>query len=171
MNWDKLLGLPPIASVQARNVDDMIVWVHWLMIALFVGWLGYFGYTLIRFRRARNPRADHAGVRNHASNYLELLVAIIEGVLLIGVAIPFWAKAVDKFPQPSESTVIQVVAQQFAWNVRYPGRDGVFGKQDMTYVTSENIFGVDPKDPNGKDDVQTLNELHVPLVRRADGSF
>jgi len=171
MNWDKLLGLPPIASVQARNVDNMIIWVHWLMIALFVGWLGYFAYTLIRFRRARNPRADHAGVRSHASNYLELLVAIIEGVLLIGVAIPFWAMAVDKFPQPSESTVIQVVAQQFAWNVRYPGKDGVFGKQDMTYVTSENVFGVDPKDPSGKDDVQTLNEIHVPLVRRADGSF
>jgi len=37
-------------------------------------------------------------VKNHASNYIEGAVAIVEGVLLIGVAIPLWAKAVDKFP-------------------------------------------------------------------------
>ena len=171
MNWDKLLGLPPIASVQARSVDNLIIWVHWLMAALFIGWLGYFAFTLIRFRRSRNPRADHTGVRSHASNYIELLVAAIEGVLLLCVAVPFWARAVDKFPEASEATVIQVVAQQFAWNVRYPGKDSVFGKQDMTYVTSDNVFGVDPADPQGKDDVQTVNDLHVPLVKRPDGSY
>ncbi len=165
MNWNNILGLPPVASAQGPHVDNLIIWVHWLMAALFVGWFGYFVYTLIRFRAGRNPRADHTGVKSHASSYLELLVALIEGVLLIGVAIPFWAKAVDKYPNPDESTVIQVVAQQFQWNVRYPGKDGEFGKQDMTYVTSENVFGVDPKDPKGKDDVQTLNDLHVPLVK------
>ncbi len=172
MNWPKILGLPPLASVQGRQVDNLIIWVHWLMIALFIGWFGYFVYTLIRFRRGRNPRADHYGVRNHASSYIELLVAVIEGVLLCAVAIPFWAKAVDKFPELSDSTVIQVVAQQFQWNVRYPGKDGIFGKQDMTLVTSDNVFGVDPSDPNGKDDVQTLNDLHVPLVkiRKKDGT-
>ncbi len=171
MNWEKILGMPPLASAQGRHVDDLIIWVHWLMAALFVGWLAYFVYALIRFRRGRNPRADHDGVKGHLSSYLELLVALIEGVLLIGVAIPFWAKAVDKFPEPSESTVVQVVAQQFAWNIRYPGKDSAFGKQDMTLVTSENLFGIDPSDAAGKDDVQTLNEMHVPLVKRPDGSF
>ena len=58
----------------------------------------------------------------------------------------------DKFPAEKDSTVIQVVAQQFAWNVRYPGKDGEFGAQDMHFVTSDNPFGVDPKDPKGKDD-------------------
>ncbi len=45
-----------------RHVDTLIIYMHWLMIALFVGWLGYFGYVLVRFRRARNPRADYRGV-------------------------------------------------------------------------------------------------------------
>src|SRR5258706_570277 len=84
-----------------------------------------------------------------------------EAVLLIFIAVPLWAKAVDKFPDAKDSTVIQVVAQQFAWNARYGGIDGVFGKQDMRYVTTDNVFGVDPSDPNGKDDVQVLNEIHV----------
>lgn len=165
----KLLGLPVLASEHGQQVDDLIIYVHWLMIVLFVGWLAYFAYALFRFHRSRNPKADYFGVKNHASNYIEGAVALVEGILLIGLAIPFWAQAVDKFPKESESTQIQVVAQQFAWNVRYPGKDGVFGKQDMHLVTAENVFGVDPKDPNGKDDVQTLNEIHVPFVKGADG--
>jgi len=167
----QLLGLPPVASVQGHHVDNLIIYLHYLMIALFVGWLAYFAYVLIRFRRARNPRADYRGVRSHASSYIEGAVALVEGVLLVGLAIPLWAKAVDQFPPESDSTVIQVVAQQFAWNVRYPGPDGVFGRQDMHWVTSQNVFGVDPDDPHGKDDVQTLNQVHVPLVKLPDGQF
>lgn len=160
---EKLLGLPPVASEHGQSVDNLIIYVHWLMIVLFVGWLCYFFYVLWRFNSGRNPKADHAGVKSHASNYLEGLVALIEGVLLLGFAVPLWAKAVDKFPKASESTVIQIVAQQFAWNARYPGPDGVFGRQDMRWVTDTNVFGVDPSDPKGKDDVQVLNEIHVPV--------
>jgi cytochrome c oxidase subunit 2 len=164
-----LLGLPVLASEHGQQVDNLIEYVHWLMIVLFVGWLAYFAYALFRFHRSKNPKADYIGVKSHASNYIEVAVALVEAVLLIGVAVPLWAKAVDKFPKDSESTVIQVVAQQFAWNVRYPGKDGVFGKQSMQSVDSTNVFGVDPADANGKDDVQTLNEIHVPLVKNSNG--
>ena len=166
----KLLGLPVLASEHGQQVDNLIIYVHWLMIVLFVGWLAYFAYTLFRFHHSRNPKADYFGVRNHASNYIEGAVALVEGILLVAVAVPFWARAVDRFPKESESTRIQVVAQQFAWNVRYPGKDGEFGKQSMDYVTADNVFGVDPNDPKGKDDIQLLNEIHVPLVKGADGN-
>src|SRR6185503_20235955 len=146
----KLLGLPVLASDHGRSVDDLIIYVHLLMIVLFVGWLAYFAYALFRFRRSRNPKADYLGVRNHASNYIEVAVAIVEGVLLLGVAVPLWGKAVGGFPAESESTVVQVVGQQFNWNVRYPGKDSIFGKQSMNFVSSTNLFGIDPEDPNGK---------------------
>jgi cytochrome c oxidase subunit 2 len=158
---EKLLGLPVLASEHGRHVDDLIIWVHWLMIALFVGWLAYFAFALFRFHHSRNPKANYYGVKNHASNYIEGAVALVEGVLLVGLAVPLWARAVDKFPAEKDSTVIQIVAQQFAWNARYAGKDGIFGKQDMRWVKSDNVFGVDPNDPNGKDDVQTVNDIHV----------
>jgi cytochrome c oxidase subunit 2 len=162
---EKLLGLPVLASEHGRHVDDLIIYVHWLMIALFVGWLGYFAYALFRFRRSRHPKADYVGVRSHASSYLEGAVALVELFLLALFAVPFWARAVDKLPKESDATVIQIVGQQFNWNARYQGKDGIFGKQDMRFVTSENIFGVDPNDPNGKDDIQVnaLGEMHVPV--------
>jgi cytochrome c oxidase subunit 2 len=158
-----ILGLPPMASENGQGVDDLIIYVHWLMIALFIGWIIYFFYALFRFRKSRNPKADYVGVRNHASSYIELAVAGVEAVLLVFIAVPLWAKAVDKFPAASESTVIQVVAQQYAWNARYAGPDGIFGAQDMKFVTSDNVFGVDPTDKNGKDDIQTLNDIHVVI--------
>jgi cytochrome c oxidase subunit II len=162
----KLLGLPVLASQHGREVDAFIVYVHWLMLALFVGWLAYFVYVLVRFRQSRHPRADYHGVRNHASSYLEGMVVLIEGVLLLGFAIPLWAKmaGANQFPRESESTVIHVVAQQFAWNVRYPGLDGKFGRQDFQRVNAgNNPLGLDPDDPAGRDDVSTLNEVHVPV--------
>ena len=162
-SFGKILGLPPLASSNGQDVDNLIIYVHWLMLALFIGWIIYFVYVVWRFQRSRNPKADYYGVRNHASNYIELTVAGIEAVLLIFVAVPLWAKAVDKFPPASQSTVIQVVAQQYQWNVRYPGPDGIFGKQDMSLVSTTNVFGVDYSDPNAKDDIQLVNDIHVPV--------
>lgn len=158
-----LLGLPQLASENGKGVDQLIMYIHVLMIALFVGWLCFFVYTLFRFHQSRNPKADPIGVRSHTSSYLEVGVALFEGALLVFVAIPVWAHAVNQFPKASESTEIQVMGQQFAWNARYAGPDGILGKQDSQFVTSENVFGVDPNDPNGQDDIQVLNEMHVPV--------
>lgn len=157
----RVLGLPVLASENGRGVDDLIIYIHLLMIALFVGWLAYFAYTLWRFRQPRQARADHFGIRNHASSYIEGVVVVVEGVLLLFVAVPLWARTVDKLPAEEESTVVQVVAQQFDWNFRYPGKDGKFGRQDMKFVTELNKFGVDPDDPAGKDDVETQSQMHV----------
>jgi cytochrome c oxidase subunit II len=162
---EKLLGLPPLASAHGADVDKLILYVHWLMAALFVGWLAYFFYVIFRFRRSNNPRADYVGVKSHASSYIEIAVALVEAVLLLGFAIPLWSRAVDKFPPEKESTVIRVMAQQFQWSVRYPGPDGEFGRADLKFVNSTNVWGVDPSDPKGKDDFSpaSINEIFVPV--------
>lgn len=161
----KLLQIPPVASKHGADVDLLFNLVHYLMIALFVGWLAYFLYVLWRFRAKANPKADYKGVTNHSSTWLEVAVAGIEGVLLIGFAVPLWAKAVDAFPKPEESTVIRCVAEQFGWTFIYPGPDGKFGRQEQRLVTSDNLFGFDKEDPATKDNVIVLNEMHAPLGR------
>src|SRR5262245_49091120 len=145
----KLLGLPPLATEHGAKVDDLILYVHLVMGALFVGWLAFFLYTLFRFRQSRNPRASYVGVKSHASTWVELAVATVEGVLLIGFAVPLWAKVADKFPAEKDSTVLRVIAEQFSWGALYAGPNGVFGKQDMRLVTTENPLGiVDKNDPD-----------------------
>ncbi len=146
-------------------MDRLILYVHWLMAALFVGWLTYFLYVIFRFRRTHHPQANYAGVRSHASSYLEGAVAIVEGILLLGFSVPLWSRAVDHFPPEKDSTVIRVMAQQFMWNVRYPGPDGTFGRADQQFVNRTNAWGVDPEDPAGKDDFSpaSSNEIFVPV--------
>lgn len=160
----KILGMPVVASEHGMEVDKLIVYVHLLMGALFVGWIAYFIYALIRFNSRSNPKADHVGVRGHMSSWIELAVACVEGILLIGFAVPLWAHAADDFPGPDKHpTNLRIVAQQFAWNVFYPGADGEFGRRDISLVTADNPWGLDRNDPKGKDDFQTLDEIHVPV--------
>src|SRR5256885_5433058 len=87
------LGLPLLGSKHGQDVDSLIVYVHLLMIVLFVGWSVYFLYAIWRFRRSRNPKADFIGTTTHASTAIEIAVAIVEGVLLFGIAIPMWARS------------------------------------------------------------------------------
>jgi len=158
-----VLGLPELASSNGQAVDNLMVYVHWLMLVLFVGWIIYFGYVLFRFNAARHQKASYEGSKSKLPSYVELAIVAIEAVLLLGIAVPLWAKNVQQFPKPEDATVIQIVAQQFAWNARYPGLDGKFGRQDMKLVADDNVFGVDPADPAGKYDVQIFNEIHVPV--------
>ncbi|MEO6034754.1 MAG: cytochrome c oxidase subunit II [Verrucomicrobiota bacterium] len=162
LDLTRLLQLPVLASEHGRKVDTLIIYVHWLMIALFVGWIAYFFYAIFRFRKSRNPKADYVGAKTHASTYIEVAVAAVEGVLLLGMAVPLWARSVDGFPSASKSTVLRVTAEQFAWNARYPGPDGEFGKQDFRSISSTNLLGYVADDPNGKDDIET-SEMHVPM--------
>ena len=159
----KLLGLVDNASEHGYQIDQMMETVHWLMAVLFIGWGVFFTYTLIRFHSSRHPKANPQGVRSHTSSHLEFMVVLAESVLLLGFAIPIWAKRVNG-PRPTENVDrIRVVAEQFRWNFHYSGADGVFGRQRPVLVSALNPLGLDPTDPNGRDDIVTSNELHLPV--------
>ena len=62
--------------------------------------------------------------------------------------------------------VVEVTAEQFAWNVHYPGPDRVFGRADIKLLDLQsNPLGIDRSDPAAKDDVTTLNQLYLPANR------
>jgi cytochrome c oxidase subunit 2 len=157
------LGLPALAATHGGQIDSLIGWIHVFMLILFLGWGGFFLVALVRFRKSRNPVANYTGVKSHTSSYLEIAVAVVEAVLLIGFAIPLWAARVDRMPAESEALVVHVTAEQFAWNVRYAGPDRQFGKTDIKLIdVQSNPLGVDRDDPPAKDDVTTINQLYLP---------
>jgi cytochrome c oxidase subunit 2 len=164
----KLLGMPELASEHGGRLDMTTAWVHLLMLVLAIVWTIYFVVVLMRFRRGRSPVADYRGVKSHASTYLEGGIVVAEIVLLAGLSIPLWAERVDHRPPESESVVLRVVGEQFAWNVHYPGPDGKFGATDRTLVNVEsNPLGLNREDPAAKDDIVTLNQLHLPVDKPA----
>ncbi len=162
---NQFLGQPANFSEHGFQIDHIIEFCHWFMGALFIGWLSYFIFVLWRFRKSRNPVANHEGVTSGISTHLEFAVVLIEAVLLVGFAIPLWAKRVNAFPNDKDAIVVQAIGQQFNWNFHLPGPDGVFGRQSVDLISNTNPIGLDPTDPNGKDDLVVLGELHVPVDR------
>jgi cytochrome c oxidase subunit II len=162
----KLLGLPANASTGKDQVDLLLMLVHGLMLALFVGWFCYFVLVLFKFNKRRHPVADHVGVKSHLSSYLEAGVALIEGALLIGLALPLWAKTVDAFPTDTAGVKvinIKVIGQQFYWNAWYPGTNGVFVTQDRKFESGVNPFGFNTNDPNYQQNFVVRNDVYVPV--------
>ena len=157
--------MPPNYSAHGAELDAINAYVHWLMLILFVVWGALFAYMLWRFRASRSPRANYHGTKSHLSTYGEVGVAVIEVILLVGFSIPAWYRWTQRPAPESNPLEVRVVGEQFAWNVHYPGPDNVFGKSNNKLVSSSNPLGLDPDDPDGKDDIFSLNQLHLEVNR------
>src|SRR3954463_271144 len=156
--------LPLNAAAHGARIDGALNWVHVLMAILFVGWILFFVIALWRFRRAKNPVASYPGVPSHTSTWIEIAVAFVEAILLVGLAVPLWAERVAKFPPEKDAVRVRLVGEQFAWNVHYPGPDGVFGRTSIDKIDLQNNpLGLDRSDPAAKDDVTTVNQLYLPV--------
>ena len=75
-NLSKHLGLPINSASHGLMIDNMISWVHWVMLILFVGWGIYLIFTVIKFSAKLNPKADYYGVQSHFSRFIEYGVII-----------------------------------------------------------------------------------------------
>jgi cytochrome c oxidase subunit 2 len=160
----ELMGMPALAATHGAQIDNLIGWIHVFMLVLFVGWGGFLVYAIVRFRQSRNPVADYKGVTSKNSTYSEIGVAVVEAVLLIGFAIPLWAARIESIPPENQALAVNLTPEQFAWNVRYAGPDGVFGRTDIKLIDLQsNPLGVDRSDPAAKDDITTVNQLYLPV--------
>jgi cytochrome c oxidase subunit 2 len=157
--------LPPAASSHAGDIDFVLMLVHGLMFALFVGWSLYFVWVLFRFRSGRSAKADPHGAKGRLALGVEVGIVVVEVILLVGFALPLWFNRTTAAPATPQAVVIRVVAEQFNWNVLYPGADGKFGETSVALMTGTNPFGLDRKSPGGKDDIVELNVIHLPINR------
>jgi cytochrome c oxidase subunit 2 len=123
--------------------------------------LAYFGW---RFQDRGEPAAYW-----HDSAKLEWTWTTVTAVIMFGFlfsSLGLWADIRE--PAPADALVVEVTAQQFAWNVRYPGPDGQFGRTQASLVdtTTGNFIGLDKDDPAAADDlIVPQNRLYLPEGR------
>ena len=157
-----IFPIQPLASVEGADLDTLMYLIHGLILVLFVGWAIYFIVVLIKFRKSVHPKVEHVPSASKISTTVEWSVAAFEFLLLFAFSIPFWAIHIAATPEGKSYLEIKVVAQQFAWNVHYAGPDGKFGKASAKFL-EDNTLGLDPDDPDGKDDITTMNQIYVPV--------
>lgn len=162
-----LLGLPTLASEHGAQVDRFMLYVHLVMIVAFIGWGTWFVYSLIRFRKGRNAKADYHGLRTRLPYAAVAAMGLVELALLVGMALPFWHDKINAMPESGEDVVeLRVVGKQFQWMMHYPGADGIFGRTDPALIDDQmNLLGLDNDDPASADDIRAL-ELHIPIGKQ-----
>ncbi len=102
----------------------------------------------------------------HDNPRLEITWTVVTAAILaffLFRAIGLWGR-VNAAP-PDDAVLIEVTGQQFAWNVRYPGKDGVLGRTNHAIASQENPIGLVKEDPAADDDVLLLNQLYLPQGR------
>jgi cytochrome c oxidase subunit 2 len=131
---------------------------------LFVGHfvLGYFLWRFGGGQGSTYTPVSYASEKKWAIVPALVMGLIAEGGVLV-LGLPVWAKMTS--PPPSDAVQVEVTAEQFAWNIHYPGKDGKFGRVRPTLLSLNNPIGIDKEDPAAKDDQILLGELHVPVNR------
>lgn len=114
------------------------------------------GYVILRYRD-RGGRAHYS----HGNNTLEILWTAATAVMFVGLGFAAersWAEMHFVGAAPG-ALQVEVTAEQFAWNFRYAGPEGVgqFGRTDPKLIdpSAGNPIGLDSSDPAAADDIVT----------------
>ena len=154
---------PAPISALASAFDAQFQRTLWLTAFAFLAVQVLLIYIVIRYRnRGKDPAKFTGNLR------LELLWTSVTALLFFGLALlgmPVFTLP-RLGPEPPGSEIIEVDAHQFAWNFRYPGPDGKFGRTDLRLISDAggNPLGLDPADPASKDDI-VVSTLRVPVGR------
>ena len=157
--------LPTAGSAHAAALDAVLHGVHWHILLIGAGWLAVFLYAIVRFRHDAHPEARRHGVRGV---WPALAIgAVIAGdvIILMTQALPAWSERNSPPPAGARPLEVRITAEQFAWNIHYPGPDGVFGRTAATLISASNPVGIDRDDAAARDDIGLLNILTIPLSR------
>jgi len=139
------MGRPTDISLDGHRSDWLFDVTTLSVSLLFVIMVGIILFVLSKHRKGHQAHYDH-GVGGKSLVQTAIISSIIffgvDGTLLVNSFLDlhngFW-----KFPKPEENPIqIEVMAQQWAWNVRYPGPDNKF---------------------NTADDIVTLNDVRIPV--------
>ncbi|MGE0652838.1 MAG: cytochrome c oxidase subunit II, partial [Alphaproteobacteria bacterium] len=148
----------PIAS-NWGYIDDTIVLTFWITGTVFVAVILFMAYCALRYKHKAGVRSEYRPENKKLEWWLTIVTTVgVAGMLIPGLFV--WNQFVTV---PPEATEIEVMAKQWSWSFRKPGNDGKLGMTNVRLVSADNPFGIDPKDPNGQDDVLVDGDnLHLP---------
>ncbi len=149
----------PIAS-NWGSIDFAIDVTFWITGVAYVIILFFMAWCIYKYRYRADRRADYEP-ENHK---LEWWLTGITAAGVVGLLTPGLLAWNDFVTVPKNALQFEVVGKQWEWNYRLPGKDGKLGTTSISLISDDNPFGINPKDPNGKDDVLIEgDDLHLPV--------
>jgi cytochrome c oxidase subunit 2 len=151
--------LTPLAS-NWSSIDNTIEISFWITGFVFVAVNLFLAWAVWRYRHNKDRRSHY----EPENKKLEIWLTALTSVGVIAMLTPgliAWANIVNV---PEDAMEVEAIGQQWQWTYRFPGEDGVLGAANPRFVSQENRFGLDPDDPNSRDDILIEHHrLHLPL--------
>ena len=147
------------ASEHGIAIDQMFWITMWITIAVFVVVnfaLFYFGW---KYSKDGERKATYYP-ENHKLELLWTIVPAIVLTILIAFGIVTWNKIMVHAPDKNAYN-LELNAQQFAWNIHYPGVDNNLGDVDVHLISPTNLMGVNFQQDLAHDDFMA-NEIYLP---------
>ncbi|WP_040626153.1 cytochrome c oxidase subunit II [Mucilaginibacter paludis] len=188
MNWNNILGvmfiiflivglygaywsftvqgamlLPEAASIHGVKTDTMFYVTFGITVTVFViTQILLFGFSF-RYRATGKRKAYFYPHNNTIEKIWTVVPAIVLTILVI-TGFFTWKEitnSVDAKGSPA-SIDIDVTGHQFAWELRYPGKDGKLGAKNYRLVTGTNKLGINYQDKHSFDDL-AADTLVIPV--------
>ncbi|WP_245447041.1 cytochrome c oxidase subunit II [Mucilaginibacter celer] len=154
------MTLPEAASEHGVKIDEMFTVTTILtMIVFFITQILLFTF-LFRYRHSDKRRAHFLPHNNTIEKVWTIIPAIVLTILVV-FGFFTWQKIMNS-ENLKEDINIDVTGHQFAWELRYPGKDGVLGPKDYTLVTGTNNLGVNFKKKASFDDLR-VDTMYIPV--------
>lgn len=154
--------LPESASEHGGRIDFMFWTTTAITLVVFV----ITQILLFTFAFKYRGSDKRKGYYYPHNNTIEKIWTVIPAIVLtILVVFGFFTwRSVTNTDEKKGDINIDVTGHQFAWEIRYPGKDGKLGAVNYKLYTANNILGVDFKDRNSFDDLKA-DTLVMPVNR------
>lgn len=163
----------PVDASQSGHLIDELFWLtFWLTSVTFLIVIVLLTIFIVYYRARPGHKAYYTQGDSRTALLLTLTLALI---VFFGIDVNLayhdhhaFQELLERLPEDNDALKIDVMAEAFAWNIRYPGEDGVFGRLDPEQMSYLNPFGLDESDPASADDIVTINQMAIPVDRQVE---
>ena len=148
----------PVASEHGVLYEHMF-WATTILtlIVFFITQILLF-YFSFRYHYREDRKAQFYPKNDTLEKIWTIVPAIVMAILVFA-GLKTWNKITSKPPEDAE--VVEIMGYQFAWKIRYPGKDNKLGSYDYRLIDATNVMGVDFRDKASFDDFEP-REMHIP---------
>lgn len=160
--WSPVL-LPEAASEHGKDIDTLMFISMALIIFVLILTQFLLHYFAFKYRGKEGQRAVFFA-DNDKLEFIWTIIPVIVLAALILYGLFTWT-AIMNVTEDEDTLVVELYAKQYTWEARYSGKDNTLGEANVRFVEGVNTVGIDPSDPNGKDDIVT-RVLYLPVGKQ-----
>ncbi len=163
-NWFLGYGPNESASAHGGRIDDMmhitfmVTYVVFIITHVLLFWYAY------KYRQKKGQKAQFISHNNTLEIVWTGIPAVVMTFLVIG-GLDAWNDIMGDVGADDDYMEIEATGFQFAWQMRYPGEDGLLGRKDFRLIDGNNPLGQDWTDLKNADDI-LLNNIVLPVDQK-----